>query len=182
MWKKLFILSLSIAVLFVFSAPISSVDAGSKNVNWQVAGSIANYIMVVDPSTTQVNPNYLISLSAKGPPGAAEITLMGYGSVVANTDCGPGEMQIQTAKGDMVARFRDLSLLFASIDETNPGYLCMDLAAGRSTFVANMLITGGAGRFEGATGTITGTGDGYYFDSGGALAAEVGEITGTIEF
>jgi hypothetical protein len=190
MWKKLLILSLSIAVLFVLSASISSVNAGDKSVpvNWQIAGSIANNVQVLinvspDPQNPnfQTIPHFLISLSAKGSPGAAEITLMGYGSVVAPTgSCKVGELEIKTAYSDMVARFRDLSLLFASYDGANPGYLCVDLAAGRSIFENNLVITGGTGRFEGASGTITGTGDGYYFASGGALAGEVGEMTGTI--
>lgn len=194
MWKKLLILSLSIAVLFVFSFPISSVNAGSKNVNWEIAGSIANYVMVApnagqgDPTTI---PHYLISLSAKGSPGSAELTLMGWGLPVVvppapPVNCKVGEIEIRTIQGNMVARFGDLSLLFASIntidppDGPGPGYLCLDPVAGHSTFVSNMVITGGTGRFEGATGAITGTGDGYYFPSGGPLAGEVGEITGEI--
>ena len=107
---------------------------------------------------------------------------MGFGAPADTGVCREGEVELQTIKGDMVARFRDLSLLFASIDVNNPGYLCIDPAAGRSIFVANMIITGGTGRFEGAEGTISGTGDGYYFASGGALAAETGTITGTISF
>lgn len=184
MKKKLFILSLSIAVIFLLSVSISPVNAGSENVNWKVAGSIANYVMVLDTNTNQLIPHYLISLSAKGAPGVAELTLMGFG-VPADPPsdppkCSEGEIELKTIKGDMVARFPDLSLLFASIDETNPGYLCLDPVAGHSTFVSNMMIIGGTGRFEGATGAITGTGDGYYFPSGGALAGEVGEITGEI--
>jgi len=191
MWKKLLILSLSIAVLF-FSVPITPVDAGSKNVNWQIAGSIANYVVVLNPDTGALIPHYVISLSAKGSPGAAELTLMGWGVPVVvppapPVNCEEGEMEIQTMQGDMVARFSDLSLLFASIktEDPGPGYLCIDLSdtpPRRSTFVANMDITGGTGRFEGATGAITGTGDGFYFASGGALAAEVGTITGTINY
>ena len=177
MKKKLFILSLSIAVLFLLSVSISSVTAGSKNVNWQVAGSIANYVMVFDTNTNQLIPHYLISLSAKGAPGVAELTLMGFGVPVDPPSdppkCSEGEMEIRTVKGDMVARFRDLSLLFASVDGDNPGYLCIDTMAGRSTFESNMKITGGTGRFEGASGEITSTGTGYYFLSGGALAGEV---------
>jgi hypothetical protein len=185
MKKKFFILSLSIAVLFLISVSISPVNAGSENVNWQVAGSIANYVMVLDTDTNQLVPHYLISLSAKGRPGVAELTLMGFGVPVVvppaePVNCSEGEIEIRTVKGDMVARFPDLSLLFASIDETNPGYLCLDPVAGHSTFVSNMVIISGTGRFDGATGAITGTGDGYYFPSGGALAGEVGEITGEI--
>jgi hypothetical protein len=191
MWKKTLILSLSLAMLFVISAPISSVNAGDKSVpvNWQIAGSIANNVQVlINVSTDPQNPDFrtiphfLISLSAKGSPGPAEITLMGYGSVVfPPISCEEGELEIKTAYSDMVARFRDLSLLFASYDDANPGFLCINPAEGLSRFENHLVITGGTGRFAGATGTLTGTGEGYYFASGGALAGEVGEITGKID-
>ena len=183
MWKKLLILSLCISVLFVFSALISPVNAGSKNVNWKVAGSIANYVGVVTSfSPFTITPHYLISVSAKGPPGNAEITLMGVG-VPAGPDpaCNEDEVRINILQNEMVARFSDLSLLFAI--HAPDSYLC-STEEGTTTFNINMVVSGGTGRFEGATGNFTGTGFGYPLNpdpnTNGPLSAETAEIIGTI--
>ena len=182
MWKKLLILSLSIALLLVISATISPVNAGSKNVNWKVAGSIANYVMVLDLNTNQLVPNYLISLSAKGPPGNAEITIMGVGVPVGPDPACNDETRINIIQNELVARFPDLSLLFATHDTGTGGYLCV--TENGTNFTTSMVITGGTGRFEGATGGITGTGDGYPVNpdptTDGPLSAETGNLIGTI--
>jgi len=172
-------------MLFVIIAPVSLAHAEGKSipVNWQVAGSIANYLLTMtappDPSSTI--PHYLISLSAKGPPGPAEITLMGYGFPVDPTGSGCDQLII-IFNNEMVARFSDLSLLFAVHDTVNGGYLC--ITAGATSFNTSMVITGGTGRFEGATGGFTGTGSGYPVNpdpsTDGPLSAETGELTGTI--
>jgi len=186
MLRKLLILSLCISVLFVFSALIPPVNAGSKNVNWQAAGSIANYVQVLDTNTYQVVPNYLISLSAKGPPGNAEITLMGVGEFVGPDPACNGENRINITQNEMVARFSDLSLLFAIHASTPDSYLC-STAVG-TTFNIHMMVTGGTGRFEGVTGNINGSGFGYplnpdpdSYGPDGPLSAETANITGTID-
>ena len=184
MWKKLLILSLFISVIFVFSAPISPVNAGSKNVNWEVAGSIANYVMVLDTTTSGLVPNFLISLSAKGSPGEAEITLMGVGVPISdynnNDPCDKLEniLQVDFIQNDMVARFPDLSLLFARIIPST-SYLCVDTSTGISTFHAEMEFFKGTGRFEGVTGGSI-MGDGTSYAVGNSLAGEVGTIKGNI--
>jgi hypothetical protein len=184
MKKKLLILSLFIAVLFLLSASISSVNAGDRckkrKIKWRVAGSIVNFVDINLPWSPDPIPHYLISLSAQGRPGPAKITLIGYGSL-SSGNCESGE-EYQTDNSSMVARFPDQSLLFASYDIQKDNYLCLVLdmyGVGQSTFVSNMKINGGTGRFEGAQGWIKGTGVGYYF-SPGALAGEVGELEGEI--
>ena len=170
-------------MLFVLTTSVTPVDAGSKNVNWQVAGSIANYVMVLDTNTNQLVPNYLISLSAKGPPGNAEITLMGVGEPAGPDPACDGAFRINITQNEMVARFSDLSLLFAI--HAPDSYLCS--TADGTTFNIHMMITGGTGRFEGVTGNINGVGFGYplnpdpaSYGPDGPLSAETAEIIGTI--
>ena len=82
---------------------------------------------------------------------------------------------------DFVATFSDLSMLFFVIDEA-PGAKnaqCIDFQ-GPNTGVFDYVITGGAGRFEGATGHVTVNVSAAWGVSP-ALAAEVGEIVGTID-
>ena len=183
MWKKLLIISLCVSVFLVLSANVSPANAGSKKVNWKVAGSIANYVGVVTSfSPFTITPHYLINLSATGTPGPAEITLMGVGIPEdppdETDDC---DSKIIIIQNQMVARFPDLSLLFASHDNVKGGYLCQN--EGEDTFFeTNMIITGGTGRFEGASGEITGNGYSHSALSGGPLSAETAQIKGTINY
>ena len=55
-------------------------------------------------------------------------------------------------KGAGVFRFQDGSLLIVTIKD---GSGCIDLAAGHATLSVNYQITGGTGRFEGASGDLT---------------------------
>lgn len=76
MWKKLIILSLSVAVLLFLAAPITPATAGgkwkkNKKINWRVAGPI------VDGS--------LILLKSIGSPGRADLTIMGHDIDWANS-------------------------------------------------------------------------------------------------
>jgi hypothetical protein len=199
MCKKLLILSLCISVLFVFSAPISSVMAGGKKnkINWRIAGTIVQFI---DINVLQVPPlpalpffesvgmHSLINLSAQGSPGPAKITLLSQTGEPDRTDCISSDYVPVASfiKNDFIALFPDQSLLFASIDDSG-GILCMGIAGtavGTTYFKVKMNITGGTGRFEGVTGgEFEAEGYGYPgFSSDTTLVGENGTITGTIKF
>jgi hypothetical protein len=183
MWKKLLILSLSIAVLFVFSAPITPVDAGNKSIpiNWRVAGSIINSVK----TTGAVVDQTLINLSALGSPGPAELTILGDWRF-ADPEADPPEevpgcnLTLIFDHDEFVAVFPDLSLLFAKLMEDGDAYLCVVYGVG-TTFTFDMEIIGGTGRFDGATGEFTATGVGHGDDFDGPLSAESGEFIGEIE-
>ena len=195
MWKKLLILSLSISVLFVFSAPISPVNAGgkwkkSKKINWQIAGTIVQSIEIFNPQTGGPEGLHsLINLSAQGSPGPAKITLLSRPSTIAPTSpfsCpdgygDPGPFPVYFDKNEFVALFPDQSLLFASVDTNKGGRLCLGETG--TYFIVEMIITGGIGRFEGASGGFTAEGNGYPFPTlDGTLVGENGRVTGRINF
>ena len=191
MWKKLLILSLFIFVLFVFSAPFSSVNAGGKKskINWQIVGTIVQQIDVTSLVSGLPESYSLIKLSAQGAPGPAKITLLSStaGSSSSNTCEAEYEPIAYFDKNDFIAVFPDQSLLFAAIDSTAKGILCA--GASGTYFKIDMIITGGKGRFEGAEGTFTAEGYGYFitppppFGNGTlTLVGENGNITGTIDF
>jgi hypothetical protein len=203
MWKKLLILSLSIAVLFVLSAPITPANAGGKiiKVNWKIAGTI---VQLVDVESLLygplLGPRSLINLSAEGSPGPAKITLL---SVLEQPCSSAPPFQCESGydipgacftKNDMVAIFPDQSLLFASIDSVG-GVLCLNIPVALpedgTYFKVKMNVTGGTGRFEGASsGELIGEGHGYFIenptgdpiDNDLTLVGENGKITGSIEF
>jgi hypothetical protein len=194
MWKKILIPSLSIALLLVISVPISSVNAGGKwwkrNVNWQIAGTIVQFIDITSPTVGPVGPHSLINLTARGAPGSAKITLLSRLAFTAPAEafsC-PGDVMpiAYFDKNDMVAIFPDQSLLFASIDETTGGILCFAFqgeAAGTTYFKVKMNVKGGTGRFERVSGGVfIGEGNGYPVSPDTTLAGENGTITGTIYF
>jgi len=195
MWKKILIPSLSIALLLVISAPISSVNAGGKwrkrNINWRIAGTIVQLIEVLDPldPTNSLGPHSLINLTARGRPGPAKITLLSrIGDPPGEPfDCADGyDFPLYFDKNDMVAVFFDQSLLFASIDDTKGGILCFGITpetGGTTYFKIKMNVTGGKGRFKRASGgVIIGEGNGYPVSLDSTLAGENGTVTGTIDF
>lgn len=199
MCKKLLILSLSITLLFVIIAPITPVYAGDNGVkvNWQIVGTIVQTIPVYNPTDqTLIGNHSLINLSAQGSPGPAKITLLsmsGPNPDSISLKCEGWDMGIEPIayfiKNDMVAVFPDQSFLFASID-TGGGILCPNIYGTGTYFTIEMSITGGTGRFEGASGNLTGEGYGYWVappfgdppNSDLTLLGDYGTITGDIEF
>jgi len=197
MCKKLLILSLCISVIIVFSTPIPSVNAGgkSKNINWRIVGTIVQFIDIAKPIqdppySEPIGPHSLIKLSAQGSPGPAEITLL------SQSIGPPNSLQCISSnyfpvgyfnKNDFVALFPDQSFLFASIDPSVGGILCMGIPAteaeGTTYFKVKMNITGGIGRFDGASGGFEAEGYGYPgFSSDVTLVGENGRIKGRVEF
>jgi hypothetical protein len=181
MRKKLLILSLSIAVLFVFSAPISSVIAGgkkSKKVNWRIAGTIVQLINInvpiipppdppVPPFFKSVGMHSLINLSAKGSPGPAKITLLSRAVPAGDVEGCPSDYQFSKLifdKNDFVAIFPDQSLLFTTLGENDGeefGLLCIGFTG--TFFAVRQNVTGGTGRFEGASGVLEASGYGLLY-------------------
>jgi hypothetical protein len=197
MRKKLLVLLLCISVCLVLSAYISPVNAGDKGVviNWQIAGTIVQFIDISKPTSElpeYIGPHSMINLSAKGSPGPAKITLLSRSVPSSNVDGCPSAYQFAKLifdKNDFIATFPDQSLLFATLGENDGeefGLLC--IGATGTYFSVREKITGGTGRFEGASGEFTGTGYGYFIDpaippagSDNALVGENGTITGSID-
>ena len=83
--------------------------------------------------------------------------------------------------GAGVFRFQDGSLLIVTVMD---GSGCINLAAGNAALTVNYQITGGTGRFEGASGalTYTATMKAVLFNASNApaLLTLTGEIEGTV--
>ncbi|MEO8260031.1 MAG: hypothetical protein ABI868_21985 [Acidobacteriota bacterium] len=105
-----------------------------------------------------------------------ELTPQSFGS------CGSGAgPSIRVVAGAGVFRFEDGSLLTVTVTE---GVLCVDLDHGIGHLAETYEITGGTGRFNGATGTFqsTGTLAAVLFSASGAasLLTSTGELKGTV--
>jgi hypothetical protein len=83
------------------------------------------------------------------------------------------------AEDDMVITFHDLSMVFATMDKEQESFLCLQPPP--QLAVAHMIIIGGTGKYEGASGEFTGTFQGQQVGESGALDAETGTIKGWIE-
>ena len=99
----------------------------------------------------------------------------------SSTCSGPTHLFFQTVAGGGVFRFQDGSLLTVRI---TAGSLCIDFTAGAAHLTETYQITGGTGRFKGASGTITLTAiltPALFNASGGVvLATDTGEFEGTV--
>ena len=89
----------------------------------------------------------------------------------------PGcDVRAQLVSQDFVEIFKDGSMIFFSATE---GYACVDLTTGDAGGGATGIVTGGTGKYEGATGYWEMTFKPYTLPSG--LTAITGSIVGTIE-
>jgi hypothetical protein len=198
MCKKLLILSLSMAMLIVITgchSDSAAVAQGNEDVDWQVVGTIVQLLNVESlffgPSE---KGRSLINISAKGLPDDAKITLLSISEECVGAPPFPCEDGYFPGacftKNDMIAIFPDQTLLFASI-HSDGGVLCLKFNPDTgfpedgTYFKVRMNITGGTGRYDGASGVLTGEGHGYFIqnppDNDLTLVGEDGRITGTIE-
>jgi hypothetical protein len=99
-----------------------------------------------------------------------------------STCSGPTHLYFPTVAGGGVFRFQDGSLLTVGV--TAGSSICIDFMAGVAHLTTNYQITGGTGRFKGASGAITLTAiltPALFNASGGVvLATDTGEIQGTV--
>lgn len=147
-------------------------------IDWEVAGTIVS-VDVTSPSPTgYFGPASLIDAFLRGKPEKAQFRVL-----AAAVDA-PEEIEDCDGLGqyfefdDMVVVFEDLSMLFAKMDPALRGWQCF---TGKPA-VANMMIIGGTGRYEGAKGHYQGNFWGIIFEDSQALIAEYGTIKGLIEW
>lgn len=95
---------------------------------------------------------------------------------------GPSQVNIPVVAGGGVFRFEDGSLLTVVISEE--GALCIDFDAGVAHLTESYQITGGTGRFKGASGTLAlrATVRAALFSASGqaVLLTSTGELEGTV--
>ncbi len=98
-----------------------------------------------------------------------------------STCSGPTHLYFPFVTGAGAFRFQDGSLLTVRI---TAGAACVDLTAGVVSFTATYQVTGGTGRFKGASGTLTSTGMfvPVLFNASNtpAISTNTGEFDGTV--
>ena len=165
-------LSVGVAGVFLFVAAVLPQTAFAEEVemNLRFAGAFV---------TSQGLPSALIHATAKGSPGKVEIRGYGGVDVPVGFDFGclgsPG-FRIDILENPLVFKFQDLSLLFA---QGGMGTICIR-STGLIDFEINIVFDGGRGRYAGASGAATITGEAEAVNLAGTFLAETGTIVGTI--
>ena len=156
--------------------------SGSKPINWRVSGTIVG-VQLTSPSPTGYSgPALMIDAFLKGAPGKAQFRVLAAAEptppVIIPACLGDGVNPDGQyfAFDDMVIIFEDLSMLFAEMDPVLLGWSCFT----GEPAVANMVIIGGTGKYEGAEGYFKGIFDGTTVGGSQTLIAETGTIIGEI--
>jgi hypothetical protein len=163
-------------VVLMLNLGVAGLYAQQKHVNLAFSGS-------VEPSAINLQPGT----------NTDEVNLAGSGFTYrelhadtatpqsSSTCSGPTHLFFATVAGGGVFRFQDGSLLTVSIAG---GTLCIDFTAGAAHLTETYQITGGTGRFKGASGTLTSTSTWTptVFDAAGnpQLLTSTGEFDGVV--
>ncbi|MDH3614410.1 MAG: hypothetical protein OES10_14170 [Gammaproteobacteria bacterium] len=115
------------------------------------------------------------SFQLKGSPGKATIQSVGEFTAFAPGDCPDGGLRSDLIQQSFVETFKDLSMLFFV---TTTGHTCFNLSTFEIGGELSGIITGGTGRFEGATGSWTTKFEAFLV--GQTVTATIGTTKGTI--
>jgi len=179
MYKKIAIVLTAVVLLAALSLVVYADNDGNEQINWNIAGPIFSDIQNID--SVDGGSYALLSLSAKGAPGSAEIMAVGTGGLVpVDEQCPGADLQVKFGNGGFVAVFADQSMLYFTVDESEgaPNANCIHFV-GSNTGEFAYNIVGGTGRYEGASGSVLVETESWGINS--VLSAEEGTITGVIE-
>jgi hypothetical protein len=175
MSKRILIVVVTVVAVVGTGMATDTVYGGKIPINWKVSGTIANVNFYLSANPFAPLPGLLIQAAVKGSPGNGQFTITSVGSQPGVlTECnGYGQT---FAHNDMVITLDELSMIFAKLDE---GWVCFN-SNNTVSAEAHMIITGGTGKYDGASGYFMGTFVGQPVGTSGFLAAETGTIVGEI--
>ena len=159
---------------------VASVYAQQDPVKMHYSGSnVATTINLQDGTVT--DEEILAGNGTLGPFTLRELHADTASPQPSSTCSGPTQLYFPIVTGAGVFRFQDGSLLTVRITE---GAVCADLTAGVGHLTVTYQITGGTGRFKGASGTLTLTATltPVLFNASNApeLLTNTGEFEGTV--
>jgi hypothetical protein len=167
-------------VVLMLNLGVAGVYAQQKRVKMTASGTL-------EPSTLNLQPNTNTdeqNLAGKGTLGRftfRELHADPASPQPSSTCSGPTHLYFPNVAGGGVFRFQDGSLLTVGV--TAGSSICIDLAAGMAHLTQTYQITGGTGRFKGASGTLKLTAilTPVVFNADSVfLATDTGEFEGTV--
>ena len=132
---------------------VVGVYAQQKPVKMTFSGTVEPSTINLQPGTNTDEVN-LAGSGAQGQFTYRELHADTASPQPSSSCSGPTHLFFQTVAGGGVFRFQDGSLLTVRI---TAGSLCIDFTAGAAHLTETYQITGGTGRFKGASGTLTST-------------------------
>jgi hypothetical protein len=157
---------------------VASVYAHERPVRMTFSGTSApSAINLLQPLTTTVEEN----VTGNGTLGRFTLRDIRAAATYTQTSSTCSGLFFPTVAGGAILRFQDGSLL--TVNVTNGGD-CIDLAAQEGHCTLTLQITGGTGRFKGASGTLTFTETAVPVLADASnkpvFFTEVGELKGTV--
>ena len=145
-------------LFFTGCVPLQPVTVTSPQpVDWVISGALVNSIPALDLASGTEPPDLpasLINVVAKGGPANATITGLSYAlPSTDSTGCAQDAVAaLQVVENPFVVTFGDGTLLYAN-STPQGGTICL-FANGSSTAQISLQISGGSGKYDGASGSL----------------------------
>jgi len=172
-------------VALMLNLGVAGVYAQQKPVKMTFSGNLATSTLNLAPNTNTDEQN-LAGNGTLGPFTFRELHADPAAPQPSST-CSPGNapprLYFPNVAGGGVFRFQDGSLLTVGVTEAGSS-ICIDLTSFVAQLTTNYQITGGTGRFKGASGTLTSTATLFpvLFNASNApeLLTNTGQFEGTL--
>jgi hypothetical protein len=176
MSKRILMVVVVLVAVLATGLAVTTASSASIPIRWKVSGAIANVMFYPSTNPSEVQPGLFIQAIVRGAPGNGQFMITSVGNIPGYLEAcdGPGQT---LAHNDMVVTLDELSMIFAKLQT---GWVCFN-ADGTISAEAHMIITGGQGKYEGASGYFEGHFLGQPVGTSGFLAAETGRIEGQID-
>src|ERR1700680_1685308 len=139
-------------VALMLNLGVAGVYAQQRPVKMTFSGTLGPSTLSLQPNTNTDEQN-LAGNGTLGPFTFRELHADPAAPQPSSTCSGPTHLYFPNVAGGGVFRFQDGSLLTVGV--TAGSSLCIDLTAGLGHLTTTYQITGGTGRFKGASGTLT---------------------------
>lgn len=143
-----------VTVALMLNLGVAGIYAQQRPVKMTYSGSMVATTINFAPNTV-TDEEQLAGNGTLGQFTFRKLRVDGIADVPASSCSGPTKANIPVLAGGGVFRFQDGSLLTVTVSQ---GALCVDFVAAVGLLTESYQITGGTGRFKGASGTLKLTG------------------------
>ncbi len=146
---------LAVVTALVVAALLMLQPAGAASFNEQVSGNFID--TSIDTNGDGTAANYFSGAArGTGSPTYEGLVEIAFG---ATGQCGPGELEGEVVAYSIVRRYSNGDLAYSRLDTSVLNPLCFNPAMGTATVEIHANVTGGTGKFAGATGSYVATYD-----------------------